>query len=653
MVWNLFAARRRDHRDRKRPHRLRCEMLENRELLSTIVALTEDGNLLTFDSESPAEVLSTRPITGLQAGDSLVGIDVRPATGDLYGLANNAGVASLYIINANTAVATLQGMLVADPADLTDPYTALSGTNFGIDFNPVPDRLRVVSETDQNLRINPTPVGGVINVTTDTALAFDASDPESAENPNVVDVAYNNNVAGATTTTLFGIEGIDPDLNCQKTLPDNTIIPALCLVRQGGVDVPPGTPSPNTGLLFTQGAFGRDGVKSVGFDIAPSGTMFVAVDTTGPVSRRFLLVSINDTGADTSRGNIADGTIPILDIAVVPSVQFSSTLYAVNENGGTALITVNRTEGTVGTVTVEFTTINGTATAASDYVTTSGTLTFVAGDSTETFMVPIVNDTLGEGDEFINLLLTNPTGVVIGDSQLSLLRVNPSDVTDTTRPTVTSVLLTGPSRGITGAVVQFSEDLAPAAGSNVANFIFAARPRRGRPMAFPITTATYDPVFRRTTLTVAPFMQTNFRQIDITISSAVTDLAGNQLDGRGRGLPSQAVFSFQIFSGQTVTFVDRDGDRATLTIENGGRLDGIRPLRTPANATQQTQFWILDPIALRSTVSGSVARGPRGNGVVVIAEIIGLDKKEFTPLLSNPSFRVNTLTFSSNATGIG
>ena len=53
----------------------------------------------------------------------------------------------------------------------------------------------------------------------------------------------------------------------------------------------------------------------------------------------------------------------------------------------------------------------------------------------------------------------------------------------------------------------------------------------------------------------------------------------------------------------------------------------------------------------RGTLSGTVR--PRGDGIVVIAEIIGLDKKEFTPLLSNTSFRVNTLTFSSNATGIG
>ena len=75
------------------------------------------------------------------------------------------------------------------------------------------------------------------------------------------------------------------------------------------------------------------------------------------------------------------------------------------------------------------------------------------------------------------------------------------------------------------------------------------------------------------------------------------------------------------------------------------------PLKAPR--TQRTQFWILDPIALRSTLSGTVQKSPRGDGIVVIAEIIGLDKKEFTPLLTNTSFRVNTLTFSSNATGIG
>ena len=66
----------------------------------------------------------------------------------------------------------------------------------------------------------------------------------------------------------------------------------------------------------------------------------------------------------------------------------------------------------------------------------------------------------------------------------------------------------------------------------------------------------------------------------------------------------------------------------------------------------RTQFWILDPIALRSTVTGTVKTSRFGDGIVVISEIIGLDKKEFAPLLTSPSFRVNTQTFSSNATGV-
>ena len=106
---------------------------------------------------------------------------------------------------------------------------------------------------------------------------------------------------------------------------------------------------------------------------------------------------------------------------------------------------------------------------------------------------------------------------------------------------------------------------------------------------------------------------------------------------------------FQVFSGTTVTFTDQDGDQATLNITNGGRSTASGPSQGPA--TQNTQFWILDPIALRSTLSGTVRKAPRGDGIVVIAEIIGLDKKEFTPLLTNTSFRVNTLTFSSNADG--
>ena len=97
----------------------------------------------------------------------------------------------------------------------------------------------------------------------------------SSERAKVVDVAYSNNVPGASSTTLIGL---DANLYSQKTLPDGGTVKSLTLVRQGGINVPPGTPSPNTGELTSLGAFGRERVTSAGLDVSPSGTTFVGVD---------------------------------------------------------------------------------------------------------------------------------------------------------------------------------------------------------------------------------------------------------------------------------------------------------------------------------------------------------------------------------------
>ncbi|MEK2481574.1 DUF4394 domain-containing protein, partial [Lactobacillus acidophilus] len=60
----------------------------------------------------------------------------------------------IYTINTSSGAATVKATLTADATDTTLPFTALSGTEFGVDLNPVADRLRVVSNTGQNLRIN-------------------------------------------------------------------------------------------------------------------------------------------------------------------------------------------------------------------------------------------------------------------------------------------------------------------------------------------------------------------------------------------------------------------------------------------------------------------------------------------------------------------
>jgi hypothetical protein len=610
--------------------------------------LTKDEQLLTVDTANTAAIVSNQAITGIQAGEQLVGIDVRPATGELYAL---SAAGNLYTVDPRTGAATLKAALTADPADTTEPFTALAGTDFGIDFNPVPDRLRVVSDADQNLRINPD-TGAV---TTDTPIAYDPGDVSSAANPNLVDVAYTNNMAGATTTTLLGLEGLDPALNNMKLLPDGSTAPALSLVRQGGVD---GNPSPNTGLLTTVGPFGRDGVLVRGLDIAPDGIPYVGVELQFPgvTDKVYEIVTINpDSGVDTALGRVGDGTIAFEDLAVLPSIQFSARMFAATE-GSNGTVTVTRSDGGTAAVEVDFSTISATAIAGVDFTPVTQRLTFAAGEISKTVDVPVLTDGSTEEDELLVVNLSNPgPGGALGATSSAVVRISANDDFDDLPPQVRQVLLTGPSRGISGATVQFSEDMNESTVENLANYTFTAR-GRGR-ITIALTSANYDPATRTVVLAASQtFAQTEFKTLEFKVkgkSGGVQDMAGNRLDGTGRGRPgSDSISRFAVFSGTTITLTDRDGDQGTLTLANGGRLDGIVPVKNK-NRGQRTQFWILDPVPLRSTLTGSVTKGTTGDGIIVIAEIIGLDKKDFTPLLSSTSFRVNTLTFSSNATGIG
>ena len=110
----------------------------------SLIGLTTTGRVVTFDSASPGTIISDVSITGLQSGETLLGIDRRPANGLLYGLGSTSRI---YSINTTTGVASSAGATPFSPA--------LSGTSFGFDFNPVPDRIRVVSTDTSNFRLNP------------------------------------------------------------------------------------------------------------------------------------------------------------------------------------------------------------------------------------------------------------------------------------------------------------------------------------------------------------------------------------------------------------------------------------------------------------------------------------------------------------------
>ncbi len=239
-----------------------------------VVGLTVNNALISFDSATPGTVNAPVSISGLQAGERILGIDFRPLNGALYGLGSTS---RLYTINPTTGAASAVGGQFA---------TLLNGTVFGFDFNPTVDRVRITSNARQNLRVNPI-TGAIASV--DGMLAFDALDPNAGKTPNVVGSAYTNNFAGATSTILYNIDG------------------ALdILVRQD---------PPNDGILKTVGPLGIDTGVLVGFDIATSdGSAFAALDIAGFNQSTLYRIDLA-TGNAIFSGTIA--TDHLSDIAIM------------------------------------------------------------------------------------------------------------------------------------------------------------------------------------------------------------------------------------------------------------------------------------------------------------------------------------------------
>ncbi|CCH30909.1 DUF4394 domain-containing protein [Actinosynnema sp. NPDC047251] len=199
--------------------------------------LTTDGTLVTGSSALPLLGHHVR-VRGLDPRDRLTGIDVRPATGDLYGIGRSG---RLYRIDPRTGRAT--GVGTPAPVDAAP---------VGFDFNPVVDRIRVVTASGTNLRLHPD-TGAVAG--TDGALAH----PTPGEAPKVAAAAYTNSVAGATSTTLYVLDSSRRVLATQGT-------------RAGVTPVV----SPNTGQLFTVGKSTAWIGTTNGFDISAAGTALAA-----------------------------------------------------------------------------------------------------------------------------------------------------------------------------------------------------------------------------------------------------------------------------------------------------------------------------------------------------------------------------------------
>ena len=239
---------------------------------ATVYATTSDNNLVSFDSSSPGVINQSVAITGLAANETLAGIDFRPANGALYGVGSTN---QLYTIDVSTGAATATG---------TGLGTSLAGTRFGVDFNPMVDRLRVVSDTGQNLRLNPDT--GLL-ASTDPALNIGG-----VTETGIAGAAYINSFPKAASTILYDIDAETGTLYQQNPANSGTLIMPLSL---------------GTGTINGE----------IGFDILGANTAFFSF-TSGGVTGFYALDL--GTGSNFLIGNVGGGST-ITDFSLTPAPE--------------------------------------------------------------------------------------------------------------------------------------------------------------------------------------------------------------------------------------------------------------------------------------------------------------------------------------------
>ena len=234
--------------------------------------------LVFFDTAAPAALSNVGNITGLASGQVIRATDFRASDGQFYAVTTSttdATAAQLWTINLGTGAATAIG------AGFT--LTGNTSTRISIDFNPVPNALRVVTGSAQSYRIN-AGTGAVI-----------AQDTSIAGTPLISGVAYTNNVVGAATTTLYAY---------------NFLTDQLATI--GGIG---GAPSPNGGTFNIIGGSGVvTGNAGGGLDISgATGDAFYAGDTTADT----------DSNSEFFRVNLATGAFTLIGAFNVALIDFS------------------------------------------------------------------------------------------------------------------------------------------------------------------------------------------------------------------------------------------------------------------------------------------------------------------------------------------
>ena len=311
-------------------------------------------------------------------------------------------------IGGNTGAGTVDYAFSGGTAVAGKNFTPISGTlTFATKETSKKVNLKIFNDTSTtgtktvNLTLKrPT---GALSIGEPKTVVLNINDPNVASSSSS---SLSSSVSAATTVTLSASAyGIAENAGTITITVNRTGVTTGTV----GVNYATGNGSASAGIDFTAAAGS--------FTFSPGETMKtftvpITNNTSIEGGRNFNIILSNPTGGAAM--GTASAAVTINDDESVPvtgsgTLKFSKSSYTATETSGQAIITVNHAGG-LGPVSVSYSTNGGSALPGVDYVATSGTLNFAAGETSKTFIIPIYGDSLSDSGEVIYISISNPSG---------------------------------------------------------------------------------------------------------------------------------------------------------------------------------------------------------------------------------------------------
>jgi len=508
----------------------------------------------------------------------------------------NSGQSAVFTITVTTNAAAIAASPIVNVAQVV-------GNEH--DTNPDDDR--------QTLEVTVTPA---VDLT--TGLTADPEAVEVGSNTTFTATLMNAGPSDATNVSLIA------------TIPANSTLIATS----------PGVTVSNGRLIFNVASLPVGAMTGFQFVVSPTSASL----TTGTItSTAVAQVAESIINPNTSS---ASASVTVIDRFGI--IQLDASSYSVNEDAGSVAIVVDRVGGARGAVTVDFTTVAVTAVPGFDFTPVSGTLTFDAGVTTQTIVVPILANPYNDGNVTFYVVLSNvsPAAALLGSP--SAAQVTVVDLDPNTTPLLVGLpTWQGTATTITSVSLTFNQPLSSATATNPANFLMVGvgpDNRYGTADDYTIgLTPSYDPSTFTVTLTPwAPIGGNTFYHLTVVgTAGGLTNLGGRPLSGDGTTPGTNEVTS--LARGTSLKYYTSAGDLVTLGVSGGGFLDDLLDASNSGK-----QLVLVGQVPKRTTLTGTVTKGLFGTGRAYLGyTIFGLGNfGDVRVKMYSPPFVVDRYPFS-------